>query len=208
MAFSDARYYPPLFLRLPPEIRLQIYRYLLHSPEPLKMQPRAKASGQLSSAIIRTCRLLYNEAIAVLYGENSFALLHIEMSNPNVDLITRAAIQVLVPTEHASVEKNARMLARHLEACPAIKELQITTRLVLDHHLARAHAYLVVLTMELSRMGHKLDLDLRIIYIRHRDICYAVFRLATRRICDDSPWCSSFDPAHDGVLTQEETLLW
>ena len=87
------------FLSLPPELRVQIYRYLLCrnswiQPQrssdmkgwPCEVQAiSARAPGLLTSigpgpsteyspesAILRTCRIIYTEAMPVLYGENSF----------------------------------------------------------------------------------------------------------------------------------------
>ena len=88
------------FLSLPPEVRIQIYRYLLcHStwiqPHracdmyswPFDIQARTRGMSLLTSfepepstytkyspesAILRTCRMIYAEAMPVLYGENTF----------------------------------------------------------------------------------------------------------------------------------------
>lgn len=74
------------FLSLPPEIRMMIYRYLLskklietvvHIKEELFRQPkrcsRDKANPtvptRLSSQLLRVCRKIYHEAIAILYSE-------------------------------------------------------------------------------------------------------------------------------------------
>lgn len=54
------------FLSLPPEIRLIIYRLLLRHSKPLAGERYIK----LSPAILRTCRLILEEARPVLYGEN------------------------------------------------------------------------------------------------------------------------------------------
>ncbi|KAF7510830.1 hypothetical protein GJ744_005930 [Endocarpon pusillum] len=77
------------FLSLPPEIRMMIYRYLLskkltktvvHIKKELFRQPktcsRDKATPTvpttLSSQLLRVCRQIYHEAVAILYSENVF----------------------------------------------------------------------------------------------------------------------------------------
>ena len=66
------------FLSLPPELRLQIYRYLLchsswiqlhRSENPWYLYTEATS---LESAILRTCRTIYSEAFPILYGEDTF----------------------------------------------------------------------------------------------------------------------------------------
>ena len=87
------------FLSLPPEVRVQIYRYLLcHNtwiqPNTAKgnydmhdgilartqgmslltsSKPGLRTKYLLESAILRTCRMIYAEAWPILYGENSFS---------------------------------------------------------------------------------------------------------------------------------------
>lgn len=86
------------FLSLPPELRVQIYRYLLchnswiqpHRTSDMpgylydiqartrgmsrlpSFEPGPSTVYSLESAILRTCRTIYAEAMPVLYGENSF----------------------------------------------------------------------------------------------------------------------------------------
>ncbi|KAF6233359.1 hypothetical protein HO173_008291 [Letharia columbiana] len=83
----------PSFLSLPPELRLQIYRYLLcHSSwiqartfetprwpiinRAQKLLPDCEREAlrvfSLESAVLRTCRTVYSEAKPVLYGQNTF----------------------------------------------------------------------------------------------------------------------------------------
>ena len=81
----------PSFLTLPPELRLQIYRYLLCHSSEIELQKwqlplcqtvyyrhrlyRATEPLSLESAILGTCRTVYAEAMPVLYGENTFIFL-------------------------------------------------------------------------------------------------------------------------------------
>ena len=75
---------PPIF-SLPPEIRREIYKYLLVS-ENATIRPRiepgtnrgvhwkvwAESHKTTKWAILHTCRIIYEEASTVLYGENTF----------------------------------------------------------------------------------------------------------------------------------------
>lgn len=80
----------PSFLTLPPELRLQIYRYLLCHSSEIELQktelPKCQAvyrhriyeateALSLESAISVMCRTVYAEAKPVLYGENIFSFL-------------------------------------------------------------------------------------------------------------------------------------
>ena len=77
---------PPQFLRLPQEIRDQVYRYLLIDYEPINLDPKhsiildAKpftfkcSTSRLSSQILSSCRHIHGESYNVLYGENTFTL--------------------------------------------------------------------------------------------------------------------------------------
>ena len=84
---SQGSLLPPI-LRLPPEIRLKIYRLLLLSDQTVRMMwlkdsdsfPRPNC---LFPAILRTCRVFYNEAADVLYGENVFRAHRIDDTNDN-----------------------------------------------------------------------------------------------------------------------------
>lgn len=61
------------FFKLPPELRCKIYRFLMNDPEPAADYSVAKAgklsfdAKALSSQFLRTCKVIYEEAIAVLY---------------------------------------------------------------------------------------------------------------------------------------------
>jgi len=91
---SQGSLLPPI-LRLPPELRLKIYRPLLLSDQTVRMVwlkdsdsfPRPNC---LFPAILRTCRVFYNEAADVLYGENVFRAHRIDDTNDNTASILRA----------------------------------------------------------------------------------------------------------------------
>ncbi|KAL8922351.1 MAG: hypothetical protein Q9208_005204 [Pyrenodesmia sp. 3 TL-2023] len=70
------------FARLPREIRVQIYGQLLTTTSPIKNLGELVRSKMyftsyleqpdLDARILRTCRLIYTEALPILYGENDF----------------------------------------------------------------------------------------------------------------------------------------
>lgn len=68
----------PFLKKLPPEVRDEIYKLLLVNPELGKneaaMPDRFHTKFGLQPAILRTCRKISDEALAVLYKENSFAI--------------------------------------------------------------------------------------------------------------------------------------
>ena len=70
-------------LTIAPELRNQIYEYLLVDPNPIKIESaedrrtkntRTKKTSDFSgsSAILRTCRQVYHETVGILYGRNAF----------------------------------------------------------------------------------------------------------------------------------------
>lgn len=66
-----------LFL-LPVELRLEVYRYLLiASSQPLILHPSIQGSqfrGEFHTAILRTCKTMYSEALPLLYDENTLRI--------------------------------------------------------------------------------------------------------------------------------------
>ncbi|KAH7350295.1 hypothetical protein BKA66DRAFT_476512 [Pyrenochaeta sp. MPI-SDFR-AT-0127] len=69
---------PSLFMNLPVELRLIIYKELLSAPNRFvrltyDLQPVA-SNLHLYPAILRACRAIYNEALPVLYGSNTFCM--------------------------------------------------------------------------------------------------------------------------------------
>ncbi|OLN86917.1 hypothetical protein CCHL11_04638 [Colletotrichum chlorophyti] len=64
-------------LGLPVEVRENIYKHILVSEKPIQVRQgwsavHPRAHPGLRTAILRVCRLVRNEAINVLYGENTF----------------------------------------------------------------------------------------------------------------------------------------
>lgn len=133
---------PPL-LRLPPEIRLQIYRLLLLSKAPIRMRfPNYKndncAPNGLLPAILSTCHLIYGEAMDVLYKENVFWVHRVEDSNSNSALISRAESIIGV---FGCGEMDALSLVRFLHIHPNLKFLRLVFR---DGYLENTVALKVV----------------------------------------------------------------
>ncbi len=62
------------FLSLPPELRNEVYRYLLTSAVNIGLAP-GSARPELHFSIIYTNRQIAQEATAILYGENNFVAL-------------------------------------------------------------------------------------------------------------------------------------
>ena len=61
------------FLDLPPEVRLEVYRYLFLTRSNKTVSPLDNsAHHNLQPAILRTCKLIEEEARAILYRENTF----------------------------------------------------------------------------------------------------------------------------------------
>lgn len=87
--FSTADASLTTFLRLPAEVRLQIYRLLLVTPDPIRYLicsrthnllrradhgSRASIRHGLFPSILECCRLTHSEGTAFIYGENKFLL--------------------------------------------------------------------------------------------------------------------------------------
>ena len=123
---SHSNLLPPI-LRLPPELRLKIYRLLLLSDRTVRMvwlqdnelfpQPNC-----LFPAILCTCRLIYNEAAGVLYGENVFRAHRINDTNDNAASIMRAKFLIGIVNPEDG-EDNASKLPSFLENHPNLKHL-------------------------------------------------------------------------------------
>ena len=85
------------FLDLPPEVRIGIYQYLFLTELNLIISPLDNSAyHDLQPAILRTCKLIEEEARAVLYHENTFVhvihdipLFEIEASNFQFSLLGR-----------------------------------------------------------------------------------------------------------------------
>lgn len=123
---SHSNSLPPI-LRLPPEIRLMIYRLLLLSDRTLRMVwlqnnesiPRPNC---LFPAILCTCRLIYIEAAGVLYGENVFRAHRINDTNDNAASIMRAKY-LIGKVNPEDGEGDAYKLQSFLENHPNLEHL-------------------------------------------------------------------------------------
>ncbi|KAL9138039.1 MAG: hypothetical protein Q9175_000737 [Cornicularia normoerica] len=74
----------PLFSAVPVEIRHMIFHHLLTTAESIEkphkhlgsketaLLDNYKPIPQIDSAILRTCRMIYSEALPILYGQNTF----------------------------------------------------------------------------------------------------------------------------------------
>lgn len=142
----------PPFLRLPPEIRLKIYRLLLLSEASIRMQfPHDEYDyyppNCLFPAILSTCHLIYGEAMDVLYKENVFRAHRVNDSNNNAALITRAKF-VIGANECGVVD--ALSLAPFLDTHPNLKLL----RLSFHNGYLQDSAALKVVSEALVRSGY------------------------------------------------------
>lgn len=71
---------PPTFMGIPREIRMQIYRHLLLNEKEITVHEGWKQVHRnnrlsLPMGILRTCKVVHDEACVVLYGENVFVYL-------------------------------------------------------------------------------------------------------------------------------------
>jgi hypothetical protein len=96
---SNSTSLPPI-LRMPPELRLKIYRHLLRSNETVRMKrlqdddEYVRHLNCLFPTILSTFQLIYNEAMGVLYGENVFRAHRTDDTNNNTALIICAKFLV------------------------------------------------------------------------------------------------------------------
>jgi hypothetical protein len=76
-----------LFTKIPPEIRIMIYRHLLVSGESILL-PRKRGSHEtvvnpwdgswggsgygIDATLMQTCKAIYGETVSMLYGDNEF----------------------------------------------------------------------------------------------------------------------------------------
>lgn len=119
----------PAFLRLPPEIRLKIYRLLLLSDITVRMQwlheeDYTRPPNDLFPAILSTCHFIYDEAMDVLYRENLFRAHRVNEGNNNAALITRAKFTIGTNGMEDG-EMDASGLATFLEFHPNLKVLKL-----------------------------------------------------------------------------------
>ena len=136
--FFSHRDFPSPFLRLPPEVRLQIYRLLLLSHQSVRMVRHSKnrstsCPNGLFPAILSTCRLIHREATDVLYGENRFRAHRIDETNANAASISRAKF-IIGLGGCASRYDDASKLPRFLEKTPNLKHLVLELQLDISQH--------------------------------------------------------------------------
>ncbi|KAK8177382.1 hypothetical protein IWX90DRAFT_17070 [Phyllosticta citrichinensis] len=72
----------PLFRKLPPEIRGQIWTHLLTYPSVVLLVadgglPRTHYARHLTPSLLSSCRRIHLEAAPILYGRNAFSVVHI-----------------------------------------------------------------------------------------------------------------------------------
>ncbi|KAK7510578.1 uncharacterized protein IWZ02DRAFT_494544 [Phyllosticta citriasiana] len=72
----------PLFSKLPPEIRAQIWAHLLIYPSVILLVadgglPRTQYARYLAPSLLSSCRRIHLEAVPILYGRNAFSVVHI-----------------------------------------------------------------------------------------------------------------------------------
>lgn len=65
---------PVVFLSLPLEARLRIYKYLLICKSQVVTHCRPATEHPITPSILRTCKQIHNEASSVLYSKNTFLI--------------------------------------------------------------------------------------------------------------------------------------
>lgn len=123
---SNSPLSPPIF-RLPPEIRLKIYRLLLLSDNTVRMvwlqdNDSYRRPNCLFPAILGTCHFIKNEAMEVLYGENVFRAHRINDKSNNAASIMRAKFVIGIINREDG-EDDASNLASFLGSHPNLRDL-------------------------------------------------------------------------------------
>ena len=185
---------------LPPELRLQILRHLLLATKPVQMVRDERKCRDcheklddftLFPSILRTCRLLHEEGLGVLYSENCFLVSHIETSNPHVPRIVRGALKADILGGFTNVvHANVRELTRYLAQYPKIRHVRAVAQLF-PIAKVEAQEYLRTFATELHRRGFELDLALFCKYSFTTDVGFpdTFFRISTAtfvKACDES----------------------
>ena len=88
------------FMKLPIELRLEVYRELLRSEDPVYRKKNIWPGNHLHPNILQTCRQVYDEAKEVLYGENLFSLYKNNPGDPNASRVKRA--RAFIGISHSS----------------------------------------------------------------------------------------------------------
>ncbi|KAG9695594.1 hypothetical protein KCU95_g6424, partial [Aureobasidium melanogenum] len=94
----------PLF-RLPRDLRLQIYSYLLTSGQNI-LWPVGHQSHNLSPQLLRTCRSIYEEAAHVLYQTNTLAFAHPSDANMFAHALSNRSFASLIPHVTLRIRSN------------------------------------------------------------------------------------------------------
>lgn len=128
-SYSDSS--PPI-LRLPPELRLKVYLLLLLSDQTVRMKwlsnnPRP---NYLFPAVLRTCRLIYDEAMGALYGENVFRAHRIDDGNHNAASISRVKF-LIVEEDPDYADHDASRLPEFLQNHPNMEHLVLVFGFIL-----------------------------------------------------------------------------
>lgn len=117
------------FIRLPPELRDDIYEMVLVQDHPIGISqpPDSKTSRVSFAALLQTCHQIRNEAIAIFYSSNSFVI-----STPGANFTrpclkgwlgalepeTRLLIRrVFINEDNASIWRNWRQEMKRLMIC-------------------------------------------------------------------------------------------
>jgi hypothetical protein len=112
-------------MKLPIELRLQVYRELLLQPES-EGDLRMKSSGLhcLHPNILQTCHQVYDEAVEVLYGENVFYINDIDPDNRNAPRVKHVIAYVFSSIDGSTPNKRQLMvLTDFLHARPDLTHL-------------------------------------------------------------------------------------
>jgi hypothetical protein len=146
--------------RLPPELRLAVYEYLVVTKEPLKGIPaRNDHDYGLNLDILRTNRQIHEEAKSLFYGKNTFYITSIpatETAKPDPKDTAPSENQAgFEPPLHPSIWSLLRHLTADLIYLPLTvpKSPPVHTWRPID---AGAQAYITALTSLLQSTGPKL----------------------------------------------------
>lgn len=133
------------FMKLPAELRLRIYREVLHTEQEIIMDPAGIYDRDellpydLCPNILQTCRQVHDEAVEVLYGENVFMTEFIDHHNSNASRVKRGSAYIV----------NVERLTEFLHDHPNL------THLILSFHAIR-------IEMEAARVAVETALRLAI----------------------------------------------